>query len=264
MINKKGELTTQQLVGIIILIISFVVILFFIFRLNLGETTDKEICHNSVVMKSQSVLGSGNLDCKTSYVCISGGDKCDNFNPSITRDIDMNQDDLKIKNDIMKAIADEMADCWWMFGEGKVDYVGGKLLGDRACALCSIIVFDKRIQNYDGLKEGFSLDDFYKKYLVSHDKDNGHSYLYYLYGTNSAEEINFPGEMIKPENQYSILTGIRKENVIWKVFSFPYFYTKSFFVDAEGKKTETGSLPVRIIDKQNMGSLECDEFVTKA
>ena len=53
--NKKGELTTHQLVGLIILIVSFAVILFLLFRLNLGETTNKEICHNSVIMKGKSI-----------------------------------------------------------------------------------------------------------------------------------------------------------------------------------------------------------------
>ena len=51
---KRGELTSQQLVTIIILIISFAVILILIFKLNLGQESDKEICHNSVVMNSKS------------------------------------------------------------------------------------------------------------------------------------------------------------------------------------------------------------------
>ena len=51
-VNTRAELTTQQIVGLIILIISFVIILYFIFALNLGETTDKEICHNSVALRA--------------------------------------------------------------------------------------------------------------------------------------------------------------------------------------------------------------------
>src|SRR3989339_538597 len=76
--NKRGELTTQQIVGLIILITSFAVILFLLFRLNLGEISEKEICHNSVVLKGQSPsnFDVGNLDCKTNYVCISGGEDC--------------------------------------------------------------------------------------------------------------------------------------------------------------------------------------------
>ena len=80
--EKKGELTTQQLIGLIVLIVSFGIILFFFVRLSLGETSDKEICHNSVVLKSQSALKTGPFDCKTSYVCI--GEECEDFNPTIT------------------------------------------------------------------------------------------------------------------------------------------------------------------------------------
>ena len=53
--NKKAELTTQQLIGLIVLIVSFGVILFLILRLDLGETSKKEICHNSVLLKDKSL-----------------------------------------------------------------------------------------------------------------------------------------------------------------------------------------------------------------
>ena len=156
--EKKAELTTQQIVGLIILIVSFTIILFFLFRLNLDETSDKEICHNSVVMKGQSVLGGGNLDCKIAYVCISGGEDCEDFNPSKT--IDINPNEKNAKDEIVKAINTEMSDCWWMFGEGKIDYIGDWLnkpgfLETHRCAICSIIKFDKTIQeNFVNLQIG--------------------------------------------------------------------------------------------------------------
>ncbi len=142
-LNKKGELTTQQLVVIIILIISFVVILFLLWRLNLGETTNKEICHNSVVMagKKKGVLSS--LDCRTTYVCISGGEPCNEFNPTTTIEINLN--DKNAETEILEAIQKEIDDCWWMFGEGKIDYVSG--LSGYYCAICSMIKFDEKIQN---------------------------------------------------------------------------------------------------------------------
>ena len=119
--KRKGELTTQQLITIIILIVSFGVLLFFIFRLNLGgDVTNKEICHNSVLMKSKSKIGGSALDCRTNYICISGGEKCEGFSATDTVEIDMRGTDDDRKKRVMKAIADEMADCWWMFGEGKV------------------------------------------------------------------------------------------------------------------------------------------------
>lgn len=272
-INKRGELTTQQLVTIIILIISFVVILFLIFRLNPGETTDKEICHNSVAMKGQSVLNSGALDCKTSYVCISGGDDCEGFNPSITIDINMNQEDQKVEGDIMKAIADEMSDCWWMFGEGKVDYVGldvkGTTIGKMNCALCSIISFDEKIQK----KEIGNYLDFYT-YLKSTNKEGGKSYMYYLYNTNNIDDLGIinANEPFELNNQYVVLTGIADQGVLKKTGNF--FFSgfdlfNNIFVSflklprlAENK--DYGPIPVFIVDKSKIDQQGCDDFLTKA
>ena len=61
--NSRGELTTQQIVLLIILITSFTIILFFFFKLNLGEETDKELCHNSVVLKGSLPSDLTSLNC---------------------------------------------------------------------------------------------------------------------------------------------------------------------------------------------------------
>ena len=164
--NKKGEITTKQIVTLIILIVSFVIILFLLFRLNLGRATDKEICHNSVVLKSAGKGLVGQLDCKTNYLCISGGNDCEGISPTETVKINLNKEDDVIKKEIMKVIADEMADCWWMFGEGKVDYIGlgidDALFGEVNCALCSIISFDEKVQKV--MSEEVKVSDFYEKF----------------------------------------------------------------------------------------------------
>ena len=135
---KRGELTTQQLVMIIILIISFVVILFLLFRLNLGETTNKEVCHNSVVMVGKGKDIVGELDCKTTYACI--GKECKEFVPTTTVD-------AKTKEDVIKAVKKEIDDCWWMFGEGKIDYA--KKWEGYTCAICSVIKFSEEIEDFN-------------------------------------------------------------------------------------------------------------------
>ncbi len=236
--NKNGELTTQQIVGLIILIASFSVILFLIFRLNLGETTDKEICHNSVLMKSKSVL-EGALDCKTNYVCISGGGECEGINPTITKDIDMNpkakdedEKNEKIKNQIMKSIADEMADCWWMFGEGKIDYgsswsaIKEKIIfwSDYHCAICSVVKFDSKIQEKF---EEITYNEFYN-FLVK-PKDKTQTYLRYLYDVNTIAQFQSDYSMknidvtkeedkIYTNSKYSIITGMKKGEYICSYF----------------------------------------------
>jgi hypothetical protein len=139
--KKRGELTTQQLVTLIILITSFVVILFLIFRLNLGEETQKEICHNSVVMLGKKGGLFSELDCATNYICISAGGECEGFN--YDSKVQVSLDD---ENEIVDVLQGEIDDCWWMFGEGKIDYVGSVSLPGYRCAVCSTIKFDERVQ----------------------------------------------------------------------------------------------------------------------
>jgi len=159
-INNKGELTTQQLVMLIILIISFVVILFLLWRLNLGEETQKEICHNSVVMVAKGKGFIGELDCKTNYICISGGDECEGFVSTST--IKANTE-----KEITDALQKEVSDCWWMFGEGKIDYLKTLekgALGKTNCAICDTIKFDKTIQ------DKFANLNFNNKLIITSEK----------------------------------------------------------------------------------------------
>ena len=197
--NKAGELTTQQLVTIIILIVSFAVLLILLFKLNLGETTDKEICHNSVLMKSKGKGLIGELDCKTNYICISGGGECKDFNPTTTVKVNP-----KNKSEIIKEIADEMADCWWMFGECKLDYGNFWDLKGYHCAICSIIKFDNKIQeNFPEI----SYTEFYN--YLNKPKDKTQTYLKYLYGTSSLNELEqkFEGPILTSE-KYAVFTGM--------------------------------------------------------
>ena len=258
---RKGELTTQQIVGLIILIVSFAVILILIFKLNLGEETNKEICHNSVLLKDKSVIG-GELDCRTSYVCISGGGECEGINPTETIEIDLNQEPDKIKNDTMKAIAEEMADCWWMFGEGKVDYIGGiHFTGNKACALCSKISFDEKIINDGGLGDEIPYEDFYKDFLDKESKDKTQTYLEYL-DIDDVEKIggSYLDNKINFENNYYILTGIRDKGALG-FFDFPDL--PEFGVSFEkGEKEFRRHLQVSIFEQ--ISEAGCSEFVTKA
>ncbi|MFH0972864.1 MAG: hypothetical protein V1768_02650 [Patescibacteria group bacterium] len=277
--KRKGELTTQQLITIIILIVSFGVLLFFIFRLNLGgDVTNKEICHNSVLMKSKSKIGGSALDCRTNYICISGGGKCEGFSATDTVEIDVNSPNAK--EQVMKAIADEMADCWWMFGEGKVDYVGFSIgtaiTGDITCSLCSIISFDKKIRDDEKLKGGIEYEKFYN-YLQSIEKETGRNYLYYLYGAQDIEEvkkiipINFQ-ESIEFNKQYSVLTGVGKLDVLRKSANWFYSGFDAFnsifgldkFLGKTVKFKGYGTIPVTIKEKSKVNGLGCTDFLTKA
>jgi len=245
--NKKGELTTAQLVTITILIVSFIIILSLIFRLNLGGTTNQEICHNSVVLRDESKILAGPLDCRTNYLCISGGSDCQGISATEKAKVDISEN----KDEIMKAIADEMASCWYMFGEDReLNYAGGPgLSGGVDCAICSIVEFDEKIQN-ELIKIDYS--EFYN-YLEKTPKDNSQSYLKYLYGVSDVDDleiqeqfkiVDINHDFISTREKYSIITGIDT--------------TKS----VSGLIREW--LKVYIIPTIETPATSCTEFITKA
>ncbi|MBM3228294.1 hypothetical protein FJZ20_00175 [Candidatus Pacearchaeota archaeon] len=242
-INKKGELTTKQLVIIIVLIVSFIIILFLLYRLNLGETTNKQICHNSVVLKAKSAGLAGPLDCRTNYLCISGGKECKEITPTSTVKISSkNEED--IKKEIMKALADEMSDCWWMFGEGEITYANTALTQRTSCALCSIVEFDEILKTTTSI----SYAEFYD-YLSKTPKTTSETYLQYLYALTSSEEFPFEEYLNKNlefDKTYSILTGMERK-IIWGLFG-------------------SSHVPVLILEKnkESYETLGCDVFLTKA
>jgi len=279
-VGRRGELTTQQIVVLIILIVSFGVLLFLIFRLNFQEISDKEICHNSVVLKGKSILKTGVLDCRTSYVCISGGGKCEGISATITRDINIKGTPEEVKNRIMDVLADEMADCWWMFGEGKVDYLGinaeGAAVGNVNCALCSIIAFDKNIREDEEIAEIISYEDFYN-YLRLKEKDSGKTYLSYLYGVHNLDKLNeevikVPQGQISFNNQYYVLTGVGEIGALKKLANWGLNSVDALnsllglrnIVGGVPKFEKYTNLPVRLQEKDKLEELKCSDFVTKA
>ena len=215
--NRRGELTTQQIVTIIILVVSFAIILFLLVRLNLGSTTDSEICHNSVVMKGSSALPSDSvtLNCKTEYICITEDGTCEGLsNPRKVR--------VDTVNEVYLELAEDMANCFWMYGERKVDYSSeSDVLKNNYCSICSQIYFDDSLRNIEDIKEGNISKDGLFNYMA-HTKISGkdYSYMEYMAGTNdlnnlkqqALEDADLDGEgtfgQIEIGKQYFVVTGI--------------------------------------------------------
>jgi len=220
---KKGELTTQQIVILIIAITSFAIILFLLFRLNLGKTTDNEICHDSVVRRGNSILPEGTtpLTCHTSYICITEDGTCEEMTePEIKK--------VKTKEEIYQILADEMVDCWWMFGEGKIEYIKKGWTHENYCSICSQLGFDNSIKNIKDFEEGqISKDDFYDYLMQKEISNKDLTYSEYFFGTKN---INVLKEMalqqhglegtfgeIKIDKRYYIVMGITTEVDGWVV-----------------------------------------------
>jgi hypothetical protein len=244
-IAKKAEMTTAQIVEVTFAILSFGVIMIVLFFLNPAEVEAKELCHHSVLSNSRSIGLAGPLDCKTSYVCISAGENCEGFNSETSRQINLKGSEKEKKDAVMEAIAEEMGDCWWMFGEGKVDY--GKNFGTSLkCSICSIIKFDSSITSEFSK---ISYMDLYA-YLEEAQKDKEQTYLEYLYGVKILRSLKIPSEFsininkdeINTSERYSIITGI----------------DDNFFLSDE-------LMEVVIVPTKKTSSLvKCGEFLTRA
>ena len=92
---KKGTSsgTYLQIFVILMLILGFGILIWFLSGLHIGDVTEKDICRDSV--SRVGVTKVSNLDCKTSRVCISGGEKCEGFSYTITKKIDLRKPNAK-------------------------------------------------------------------------------------------------------------------------------------------------------------------------
>lgn len=225
---NKGEITTQQIVLLIILIISFIVILFLILRINLGGTTDSELCHNSVIMRANPVSKEAiPLKCSRTYVCLSKDGSCESMTePEVEK--------VRSKEEVYRVLAEEMADCWWMFGEGSIDYVGKDFFTkDNYCSICYQVGFDNSIKEIDGIGDSISKDDLYKYLADTKMPDKDITYAEYFFGTKDLERLKRTalktedGESVGAATfgtidltkQHFVMTGITSElsGKIWKI-----------------------------------------------
>ena len=212
--NKKGELSTQQIVLLIILIASFIIILLFLFRLNPGEELDKETCHQSVVLRGSKALPSNGipLKCGTRYLCITEDGTCESLTkPDVER--------VKTEEDVYNILAEEMADCWWMFGEGEVDYVGKDIFQNLYCSICTQFVLDDSLKKIPAFKSGTVSEKEFYRYLENKEVPNkGVSYLEYITKISDGQALE---SFLSSEN-----AGFKEYNLGDQYYVFMGIYSK--------------------------------------
>ncbi len=208
--SRRGEITTQQIVLLIILIVSFAVILFFLIRLNLGKTSDQEVCHNSVVTRGSGVIPQESipLTCKTSYICITKDGSCESFtSPEIKK--------ITTQNEVYDILANQMADCWWMFGEGKLNYVGKTFDKELYCSICSQIRFDNSIDIFNNGK--INQKDLYNYLAITNMSGSDKTYLDYLLGITNSQAIE--EELKKNNSDFTVIDINKQHSIVMGIFS---------------------------------------------
>ena len=180
--EEKGELTSKQLITIIILVVSFVIILLFYFSLNLNSEVNKESCRNSVVLRGTPLGGATKLNCKTQDICLSAGGNC-NSAGSDTINLD-----AKTERQPFDEVSNTMYDCWWQMGGGKVNYAPKGLLEHSYCSICNTIHADDKLKANSDLNK-INMKDYYTYLQEKKISNSDESYLHYLYGFDSIEKV---------------------------------------------------------------------------
>ena len=193
--NRKGELTSKQIVTIVILIISFVIIVAFFVIANFGGEVDSQACRNSVVLRNLPFGDNVQLNCKTKPVCISSGGEC-----SRTSSKDLEKIEVESKSEILNEMADLMYNCWWQYGEGKVDFAE-KGFKANYCGVCNIVYFDEKTQQNEDTKE-IKLTELFVLLQNKKVPKGDISYLYSMYGVTTLNP-----EMVQHLNGNSDVKG---------------------------------------------------------
>ena len=146
--NKIGELTSTQIVMIVIALVGFLVVaLFFVGIWELHEeTTGKELCKLSILERAKAPAGKAifPLECTTEKICITGNKKegCKQFAGEEVRNVIINLNDVeKSAKKIEEEIAYAIYSCWAMTGEGKLDILGEESVVDYTTKWLGLDVF---------------------------------------------------------------------------------------------------------------------------
>ncbi len=207
--NKIGTVSVSFIIGVVILVISFVVLLFLLFKINFNPIVDKETCHQSIVYRATAKIKAIDLSesiplkCQTEKICLTmSGDDCELIgtkkNP--VNKINLGSDKVKAKEKIKEVLVDKLVECHSMIGEGQLNFLPShflKLKDTKYGLICNRIIFDKEAQEQI---ENIGFGEFYS-YLEK--KTIGDkSYLDYLYpGIDDSKKFLLIYDSIKDKSK---------------------------------------------------------------
>lgn len=203
--KKIGEITSGQVVIVLLTIISFVMLVWFLLTYPFSDTVDRETCHQSIVMRSSvnNWLVKTNqivpLKCQTEKMCLSiSGESCEkeflkpNKNNIIYRKTvpGGGKETLdRIKDEYAKALYD----CHSMVGEGQLSFMPNSFYEKKYCLICSRIAAGNDLKNKSRIGGGgesiqISYIDLYE-YMKDMKTPDGRSYLQATFDAETVGEM---------------------------------------------------------------------------
>ena len=212
--SKKSEIAMSTLVILIVILLSAAAMGWVIYQIT--KTMEKsgtiETCRESVVLASTSRKISGDPMFPL---------KCDRQELKFKKNEIVKNNEVD-QEKVSQMILDSMVDCWYMFGEGKLDpFTSFNNLGTTYCLICKEIKFDDALIQYlnsFGLENNPDYDPFKNSLMMPtsySDKIPGETQTYQEYlGHNpsmfNGEEDIFQNKIIKDGSLLG-LSGMKTE-----------------------------------------------------
>lgn len=230
---KRGELTSSEIVGIVMAIAGFILVAIFLaIFFDDGSNQDRELCKLSVLSRATSPLLTQStvpLKCTTGKICITsellGGDCKQFLGEKAVRKVRIGSSetsDARIKQEMANA----MYDCWNMMGQGKLDLFGqaGDYFGspdNPTCVVCSRIAFADDVSDDTIVRALRGFDNYLQDNPVpNHD----YSYLQFFNGQASTafaspQEVKSKLEAQEPGSNVPARITVTNDRQIAFVFS---------------------------------------------
>jgi hypothetical protein len=192
--SKKADITSKQIVTIILLALAFLILLVFWASINWSGEINRDACHTSVVLRASATLDSKittfrnaiPLKCQTDRICLNSGvlsKGCDNLVGTGIKDFK-----VKTKDDVLNYITDQMYDWYLTLGEEKLNYLAQDFTEKKYCLVNSIIALDDKSKETLKNSGGITYEDLFK-YMDQRKTDRGTSYLQEIYKLSSFDKI---------------------------------------------------------------------------
>jgi len=201
-LNKKGEMTSKQLITVIILIVSFGVILFFWSMFNWQGDINRETCQTSVVLRASATFKDFQfrenipLKCQTDRICFKNGlfsKGCDIQGENV-RNVGVGS-----KDELLDFISEDIYSWYKTLGEGKVNFMERGLTTQKYCFINSIYSLDENTKKQIESEGGITYRKLFE-YLETKQTDRGTNYFQEIYKIKTTGDYFNEFESFKKTN----------------------------------------------------------------
>jgi len=214
-LNKNAAMSVNMIITVAGIVIAFAILVLFLVSFNWNPEIDKEVCYQSIVLRSSFNVGpleAGKttipLKCETEKICLTmSGKDCEGLGEIDVKNR-LDKDKEKAKDEIKETIANALYDCHSMVGKGMLDFMPHTTWTENYCLICSRIVLDEEVRNQ---VEELSYIELYS-YMQQKETPEGINYLKAIYDVDGVGEMSQMLEVVRNEiNERN--TGIKIENI---------------------------------------------------